>query len=383
MLNVEKRSCIWVAAAADSTNPNGFGGLPYHLVDAGRSLGVIEGGFPFRPDSLKTRISRGLWNTSMLLRTGRYGGFQYSDTFLNQIWASAPRPSGNYTVLNIFQLYPEAEMTSSYCKFFYLDQTLYDLFKYYSTSSQLPHAWRTRVLERERAQYHASEGIIFRSHWAASRAIEFYDLPQQKVHVVLPGANISRAALNVFDAEKRPTTYASVPLRLVFIGKEWKRKGLDRLLSAMRLAQSDGARLSLTVIGTRSEDVPKYLTQGISVTWVGFFNKSLDPLGFARLVAKHDVGVLLSRTEAGGVSLREFGRLGLPVLAPDTGGSPEFAMSDDAKLFAPTDSHEKIAQALVDLVADLPALTEMKAMAWKRRNEFDWRVAVMKLADLL
>ena len=114
---------------------------------------------------------------------------------------------------------PDSEMQSSSRKFFYLDQTLYDVFEYYGVGANLPASWKACVLARERSQYHSSEGIVFRSSWAANRAIEYYGLTKDKVHVVLPGANISKEALNFFDAGKNMEPDAAAPLRLVFVGR--------------------------------------------------------------------------------------------------------------------------------------------------------------------
>lgn len=372
-----------MAAAVDSTDPNAFGGLPYYLIESGKSLGLIDGGLPFKTDALSIRVARCIWNFNSFLNTAGFGGFQYSDIFLSKIWNSVDRPSGNYKILNIFQLYPEAEMQFSANRFFYLDQTLNDVFEYYKNHSEMHSSLKMQILQRERAQYHASGGIIFRSNWAAERAIKLYELPKEKVHVVLPGANILQSVLDEFDSNARPESNFDKPLKLIFIGKEWRRKGLDRLLRAMRIAQSMGEKVILTVIGAKSVDIPKELTDELSIRWLGFFDKSRDPLKFVNLLAEHDLGVLLSRSEAGGVSLREFGRIGLPVIAPDTGGSPEFAMSEDVQLFSPDDTDEKIAQVIVTLANDRRMLNEMKARAWDARYNFDWRVSVAQLANLL
>ncbi|MFG6511435.1 MULTISPECIES: glycosyltransferase family 4 protein [unclassified Sulfitobacter] len=374
---------LMVACVGSTNNPNDFGGLPYHLVEAGRENGVIKGGFSFGASRLNLRIGRYLWNARHYAKARKYGGFQYSETFLRSLWRQVPDVEKRAPIINLFQLYPKAEMERATPKFFYLDQTLSQVFHYYGSGSSMSAGWRNDVLNRERQQYAAAEKVFFRSHWAASRAKIDYGLPDTKVAVVLPGANINKEVLDTFDREHQVQEPARNELRLVFVGKEWRRKGLDRLLRAMKIADSQGARLSLSVIGMRPEEEVLKIAEGLQVNWLGFVDKARDPMGFVHLLSQHDIGVLLSRQEAGGVSLREFGRLGMPVIGPNTGGSPEFAMAESAKLVSPCASDLEISEILLDLSADPNALYLAKREAWERRLDFDWTAAVDKLAKLV
>jgi glycosyltransferase involved in cell wall biosynthesis len=371
-----------VACVGDANDPSTFGGLPFHFLRAGQSGGLVKEGYSFRI-SCATKLRRYLWNCSQLAHSGNFGGYQYSEDFLRKLWASDPRTYRGGSIINLFQLFPCRIMETQWPKYFYLDQTLLDLFDYYGAGASLSDSWRQDVLERERAQYHAAEKVIFRSKWAGDRAKHIYGLPDEKIAVVLPGANIEGSSLEEFDNDPRFSSLGSSGIKLIFVGKEWKRKGLDRILGAMHIAQAQGASISLTVIGVKPETVPSELVKGLTVDWLGFFDKSASGLKFARLLARHDAGVLLSRSEAGGVSLREFGRVGLPVIASDTGGCPEFAMSDAALFFAPEAPNDVLADALVNYAADREGLDALKQKAWERRQAFDWSVAVKRFSSVL
>jgi glycosyltransferase involved in cell wall biosynthesis len=221
--------------------------------------------------------------------------------------------------------------------------------------------------------------VIFRSIWAAERAREHYGLEERKVAVVLPGANFSADALLAFDQSHQSPNRAGPCLKLIFVGKDWKRKGLDRLLGAVRLAREGGANVSLTVVGVSSDQVPSAFHTGLPINWLGFVDKARGVNYFLDLLAQHDIGVLLSRSEAGGISLREFGRVGLPVIAPDTGGSPEFAMSDSAFLISPQATDSSIAEIICHLAADRKNLHNLKQEAHARRRLFDWETSVRLL----
>lgn len=352
-------------------------------MQAGQTAGIIAGGYAFKTDRMSIRALRLAWNIAMFTKTRAYGGFQYSEAFLNLLWSADVVAANSPTTVNVFQLYPAKKFEQPGKRLFYLDQTLTDVFEYYGAGRDMAAEWKADVLQREQAQYHSADGVVFRSRWAADRAIAFYGLPADKVHVVLPGANIAQDVLKVFDNMKRARPRDSSTLKLIFIGKEWERKGLDRLLRAMHIAQLGGARLSLTVIGLEPNDLPKGLADGLCVNWIGYLDKTRDPLKFVEIVGQHDVGVLLSRREAGGVSLREFGRLGLPIIAPETGGSPEFAIPGQATFFKPADTDEVIAAALMRLAADRSYLEQLKDAAWEARTQFDWLFAVDQLAEIL
>ena len=368
---------LMVACVGNANDPNTFGGLPYHLVAAG-----ITTGFSFMETQNRFKLARYSWNARQYLSTGNSGGFQYSETFLKNLWSSAPEQCKNAPILNLFQLFPTSEMEKKSLKFFYLDQTLLDVFDYYGKGTNMSNSYRKNIFTRERMQYASADMVIFRSNWAANRAKTNYGLSDERVSVVLPGANIPQNTLSKIEDEYCILNAKKGELKLIFVGKEWYRKGLDRLLGAMRIAKVGGVKISLTVVGVKPEKFLLQLAKDLSVEWVGFIDKSLHPLTFARLLAKHDIGVLLSRNEAGGVSLREFGRLGLPVVAPDTGGSPEFAMSNNTYLFAPEVTNEVIAETFVNLAEDPYVLNQLKRDAWNRRHAFDWGTAVKKLSCL-
>lgn len=380
---MSRKYSLQVACAGNANDVNCFGGLPYHLIECGKSTGLIEGGIALGEEKFRILCSRYLWNTGQYIKSRKIGGFQYSEAYLNLLWSGVELNPKSNGVLNIFQLFPARQMQNNINKYFYLDQTIHDVLGYYEKGRCFGERWRASIIDRERSQYMACEKVIFRSRWAADRAKGYYGLRDDKVAVVLPGANISQAALLAFDRKEYVDNAWSGELKLIFIGKEWKRKGLDRLLHAMRLAKNDGALVALTVVGVKPDDELKELSKGLSVSWIGYFNKSSNPSGFIDLLAAHHIGVLLSRSEAGGVSLREFGRAGLPVIAPDTGGSPEFAMSETAHLFAPDAPGSAIAEVLITLAGDRRGLDALKRDAWARRREFDWCKSLRQISCLL
>jgi glycosyltransferase involved in cell wall biosynthesis len=306
------------------------------------------------------------------------------------LWAQAePFQSGD-VVLNCFQLWPdEIASTNSIRRWAYIDQTLNQLFFYYGLAQKVSQRTLSEAIEREKRQYETAEGIVTHSQWAADDVISSYGIAPSKVYVVLPGANIDRAISAVWEnalpkaSQHNEEEIGSRPLRLVFVGKDWRRKGLDRLLGAVRIAHRAGANLHLLIIGPPKSTLPSFLQRTPSVTWAGFIDKRRDPLHFINLVGSCDIGCLLSRTECGGISLREFHRLGLASIAPNTGGSPEHALRDACTLVSPQAKDDEIAKVLIELASKPSLVASQRSAAWRQRDTMTWDHTVARLKEII
>src|SRR5665213_268924 len=102
------------------------------------------------------------------------------------------------------------------------------------------HAQEARALEN-------CAHAIFPSEWAAHSAINDYGMDARKVHVVPFGANLEVPTLQIIetaiDARKFDT------FRILFVGREWKRKGGDLVLRAADLARRDGVPVEVDIVG--------------------------------------------------------------------------------------------------------------------------------------
>ena len=373
-----------LAMIGDATDPNTFGGIPWHLMRAGQAAGVIDTGLPLVARGRIWSLRRALWTLGRLLRHGERGGYQYGEAFQTRLWAQADIAPED-RLLNLFQLYPQALFDRHPGqKWFYVDQTLTQLFDTYGVGAQIGPRIAADALARERAQYHAAAGVIAQSDWAARDIRMTYGVPADQVHMVLPGANIDPQALAAWEATHvPPVTAPGDPLKLVFVGKEWQRKGLDRLIGAAVIARAQGARVEITTIGIDRATVPQALADAPGVTWAGFIDKRRDLARFLDLVTASDIGCLLSRAEAGGISLREFVRLGLPTLAPLVGGSPEYVLPEASDLIAPQATDADIAAILIARAAEVEARTIRRRAAWAARETASWDHTVRALAKVL
>lgn len=375
---------VLLAAVGDVNDIRTWSGTPYHLLQTARSAGVIDGGIALEPLDRYRQLRRYAWNLAAVLRGCGRGGYQFSEACLSRLWQPQHTALSGTRVLNCFQLYPRTVLDdASIEKWFYIDQTMPYYFEGYGLGADISD-WTVRdILRREGEGYRQAAGIITHSHWAAHSVIADYSVAAEKVHVVVPGANLDPDAYREWSAQRTPPVVdASKPLQLVFVGKTPLRKGLDRLIRAVQHARRNGAQCQLRVIGCTPESLPVELRAVEGVEWLGFIHKQQHARAYLDAVASCDVGCLLSYAEAGGMCLREFHALGLAVIAPAVGGSPDHALTDAAHLVTPQASDEEIATLLLRLSQNRAEVQALRNHSWARRQEVLWTHSVAQLAKL-
>ena len=369
----------------DPTDSRTFGGTPFFLLEAGRRIGFFDAGLPL---SLGATVPyrRVLWNLGQLLRYGQAGGFQFSDQFLNHMWDGVGQlPSGS-TVVNLFQLYPERLCKDRHVRrWYYIDQTLKQLVNYYSYSEFMSNDYAELVVGRERDQYLSADGIVVTSKWARKSVVEDYGVPSSLVHIVVRGANVDKAS--VVSALSRRDVTIEAPsdreLTLLFAGKDWRRKGLHRLLRAFGLARQRGANLRLRVVGPEPKTLPEWMRRTPGIEWFGRIDKVAEGKKYMDLLLTSDIGCLLSQAEAGGIVLREYHLAGLAVVASDTGGVRDFALEDATTFVAPQMADLDLADLLFFLTNNRPLVLAQKAAARAAAATLTWDFAAKKLRQII
>jgi glycosyltransferase involved in cell wall biosynthesis len=381
------RPKAFLAAMGDSNSPVTWSGIPYHFLQAARAEGLLDEGLPLATDGAGWKARRIAWNIGRVLSGDRLGGYQYSSAFLERLWSPVTARLRNNVVVNCFQLYPPSIVKDPAIeKWFFLDQTLLQLFDFYGQRSSVGRRIAQSAIEREREGYQSAAGVIVHSRWAARCVIGDYGVAANRVHVVTPGANVDpfEYARWEIEEEKRRSVeakHAERPLRLVFVGKYWRRKGLDRLLGALRLARRAGSRATLRVIGCERASLPAELLDVDGVEWIGFVDKRADAGKFLHAVSECDIGCLLSRVEAGGIAYREYHALALAVLGTNAGGAPEHMIPETSIVVSTEAADEEVAATLLKLERDSAHLKRLRESAWNLRRNALWQETVRQIQN--
>jgi glycosyltransferase involved in cell wall biosynthesis len=172
--------------------------------------------------------------------------------------------------------------------------------------------------DQERRALAGCAAAIYPTEWAARSAIADYHADPGKVHVIPFGANVEAPPADLVAAtidRKR-----SDPFRLLFIGRDWLRKGGDIVLAAADIARRRGVPVRLDLVGLDAvpAPLPDYaVNHGLLLKSDRGMRDRLEDL----LLQAHLVFVP-SRAENYGIAFCEAAAYGVPSLSSDAGGIP-------------------------------------------------------------
>ena len=353
-------------------DPNRIGawsGTPYFFLKAGQEQGFLAAGLPLRPEDLRRR--RLIWNLARLARGARPGGFQYTDRFLRPLFAQARlRDDQEIEIISHFPLLPPRPWPRGWRVSYYIDATLRQNFTDYGLAERVNRKVREGALRRELEHYHAAERVVCMSRWAAGSVVEHYGVPSSRVRVILPGANLHEGDLAPLPAHLEPAPLN--PLRLGFIGKDWRRKGLPFLLQVAEELERRRVGVRVVALGPLAKDLPSHPL----LERAGFVDKGRDSQRFVQLVRSFHFGCLFSSAEAYGIANLECLRLGVPVLASRVGGIPDTVRDGLGYLFEPDCPPRLVADLLHSFVRDPAAYRALRQCVSRSAGDFSWRRTV-------
>jgi len=128
---------------------------------------------------------------------------------------------------------------------YFSDGAAHDIVDLYPQFSCLPESEKAALIRAEELAVARSELIIVHSKWAAQSFIEKADAAPEKVHVVPIGTK-----LESISQEFEPARFNSgAPIEVIFIGREWERKGLALAVKAIDELNARGVRAHLSIFG--------------------------------------------------------------------------------------------------------------------------------------
>ena len=362
-------------------------GITYHLAQQGVEDGLLSGMMNLYPRGIgdwRVFARAGLWKLSGGLR-GRHG-FKFTDGYLDGIWTHGLPALRDSIVINNFQLFGSHFLQSHRAfgiePYFYIDGTLDEYFGDYRAfdTAKIDETAMRHALTVEREGYATCRKIVVMSRRTAVNITQHYDVPQRKIHIVPPGANIPERLLETLDSRPDRGRQADRrPFIIGFIGLYPERKGLPTIAEAVHLLRGAGYDIRLHVIG----NCPPDIARRDGIVNFGLIDKSVDMDRFIEIVRNVDVGCMLSRAELTGIALLEFLRMGVPIIATDVGGIPDIVDLGAGYVVPPQISPGDLAQRLVRMIDEPERLAELQENAWRRRHNASWRRVVHELKAVL
>lgn len=197
-----------------------------------------------------------------------------------------------------------------------------------------------RLQAYEREVFRSAHAVCCMSKFVARSAVDDYGCHEDRVMVVGAGT-----ALVPFDDAKR----VSQPTAL-FVGFDFNVKGGSTLLAAWDVVRARLPEARLWMVG------PQPRASDASIHWYGRVG---DRDLLRGLFQKASVFVMPARYEAFGIAFVEAMMHGLPAIGTRRCALPELISEGETGLLVDVDAPEQLADALVELLSDLPRCREM------------------------
>lgn len=368
---------VGVAAVGDVSDINCWSNIPFFFFKAGRDLGYFHE--PWCLNMPGFRASRKIWNLGRLLTGNPWGGYQYSEAFLNKAERQIPPSYFSSKVISFNQLFPRASsvIKANGKMYYYIDITLNDLFREPEYKASVAKKIQSIAISQEKENYHNAEAVFTMGSWVSQSLEEFYKVPKSKIFHVLPGANID-LPFGFRTPDFQPGAGLSRDLVLGFIGKDWKRKGLLILLDVVHQLRKRGYRAKVAAMGS----CPSGLRNAHGLEYSGFIDKQTDADKFIDFVTSCDIGCLFSSSEALGISVLEFLNLGVPVAGFYHQGLRDSLVENCSIRFDLADDATVIANRIIGIIED-GKLRTLKTNAETYVRQFTWQKAVSSFNTLM
>ena len=237
---------------------------------------------------------------------------------------------------------------------------------WYLTPSQLE-----AIAAREAIVYRHAALILTITDRLRRSFIEDFGIPADRVVTTHAGGNFALPDV----VPVRSCADGRAPT-ILFVGKQFERKGGDILLKAFRAVRARLPEARLLIAGpTRIPDTP-------GAECLGYLRKD-DPDEAARLREAYetaDVFCLPTRYEPFGISYAEAMAFGLPCIGPDAWAVPEVIDDGVTGLLHPPEDSVALADRLLELLTDPERAARMGAAGRRRAEEhMSWPSTVHRM----
>ena len=266
---------------------------------------------------------------------------------------------------------------------FWTDATFAGMINYYPSYSNLCEETIVNGNKMEQLALSRCKLALYSSDWAAKTAIDNYMVDCNKVKVVSFGANI-KCNKSLEDVKNIVKKRNPSICKLLFIGKEWERKGGDVALRVAEELNRNDIRTELTIVG-RGPDNQRELPNYVKVT--GFLDKNRpeNEKLIEGFIAESHFLVLPSRAEASAIVFCEANSFGVPCVTTDVGGTSTIIRNGvNGQTFSLNASISEYCEFISDYFGDGCRYEELALASYNEyRTRLNWDVAGQRVRKLI
>lgn len=228
-------------------------------------------------------------------------------------------------------------------------------------------------IDREKIIYQKNEVLFTFSDFVKKSFVNDFDIDEQKVHTVYGGANIDIETLS-----KNERCYDGNSI--LFIGKEFERKGGKVLLEAFLKLKKEIPDARLVVVGSN----PDIKADGVTVT--GFIDKSTESgrNEMLKLLCEASLFVMPSFFEPFGIVFAEAMLHRLPCIGTNICAIPEIIDNGRTGLIVEPGDSDALSDAMCTLLKDPEKMRSMGNKGYEKAiSTFTWDSVTERMINII
>jgi glycosyltransferase involved in cell wall biosynthesis len=264
-----------------------------------------------------------------------------------------------------------AELDVPYPKIFCADATFANVLETYDSFSNCTPEFINQGDELDRKALANCDAAIYPSEWAARSAIEKYGAHPEKIHVIPFGANVAATDQATVRAQIEARRFDE--LRLLFVGRDWHRKGGDVVLATCELLHKRKVPLRLDLVGLPQVPValPRYARSHGLLDQKNSAKRAL----LEQLFAQSHFLFVPSQAENYGMVFCEAAAFGLPSVTTTVGGIPTIVRHGKTGFTLPAKSRPEVFADLMQRMMNDPGRYHDMCTATRQdyQGRLNWR----------
>ncbi len=238
----------------------------------------------------------------------------------------------------------------------------------------------------EKGLMERASALIAVSLYTKKELMDFYEMPEEKIHVIYNGVDVQKFRPQLDKVEVRHKLSLKEDARIILcVGRLYHRKGLSTLLRSIPkiVSNFNDVKFILAGKGLGGEekellDLAKSLKVKDFVTFTGYFPDDALP----NLYAASDIFVLPALYENFPFAILEAQASGLPVISTRVGGIPEYVIEGKNGLLTDPGKHEQLADVVITLLRDTELATKLGESGRKQVEEkFSWPLITAQVIE--
>lgn len=221
-------------------------------------------------------------------------------------------------------------------------------------------------------------GVALGSEWAVREARKLYSIPPERIHTVRLGANWM-PDLSKIELMERIGARSHDRLDLLYVGKDWERKGGPLAVEVARVLYRRGVNVQLHIVGCR----PRLIDAGAFVTIHGLLrlDQEADRAKMVDLFLNSHFLLVPTFAECFGIVFAEAQAFGLPPVSQSVHALPSVVVDGKTGILLP---EEAGAAAYADRISSaFENRTAYETLARRARDHYEAALNWDRCAELL